>query len=116
MSALKSYQRIRTMAETRIAERGDGNGVSFQLSRCSEAVGAKEVARRIKTAALKYGLWNVRVKVVGCMGLCSHEPILTVKLPGEKAVSYSRVTPNMAEMIISHHVMQGKVIKPWLIQ
>jgi NADP-reducing hydrogenase subunit HndB len=116
MSALESYQKLRTMAEDRMTEREDKNGVSLHLSWCSEAVGAKEVVRRIKTAALKHGLGDIRVKVVGCIGLCSHEPIMTVKLPGEKAVSYARVTPDMAEVIIQCHVMQGKIIKPWLIQ
>ena len=58
----------------------------------------------------------METRVVGCIGLCSQEPIMTVKLPGEKDVSYSRVTPDMAEAIIFNHVMKGKIIRSWLIQ
>lgn len=116
MQALENYAGMRKKAETRMLEQEDRGNVVVQLSWCSTAVGAVEVARRIKAMALKYGLGNVETRVVGCIGLCSHEPIMTVKLPGEKEVSYSRVTPDMAEVIIYNHVMRGKIIRSWLIQ
>ncbi len=116
MSALESYRELRTMADNRMTKQQEKSGVSLNISWCSEAVGAREVVRRIKQTALKYGLGNIEVRVVGCMGLCSHEPIMTVNQPGEKEVSYARVTPDMAEVIIRSHVLQGKIIRPWLIQ
>lgn len=116
MEAMSSYQQLRERAEERATGIEDEEKtISLQLSWCSMAAGAGDVLRRIEEVTKRLGIEGVQVKVVGCAGLCSWEPIMSVKIPGEKEVVYKLVTPERAELIILNHILRGIVIQPWLI-
>lgn len=116
MTAMENYQELRQRVEKRIEATDNKVRIVLQLSKCSMAVGAGDVLERIEQVSRRLGLDNLDTKIVGCTGLCSKEPIMTVKSPGKEEVVYSKVTPDRAELIILNHVLRGVVIKPWVIQ
>ncbi len=60
-------------------------------------------AGKTKTAALEYltrhGI-DATIKDVGCIGLCSSEPILDIQLPGKRRISFENVTADKVEGIL----------------
>lgn len=90
--------------------------ITVHLGICGAAVGGKEVLQVLKEMVEVRRLSEeISVEVAGCIGLCSHEPIIRVAKPGMKETAYCLVTPDMAEAIFNQHIMHGVVIQPWLL-
>lgn len=51
---------------------------------------------------------------VGCRGFCARDVLVDV-VDGDRIETYQRVKPEMAERIISEHVIGGNAIDEWLI-
>ncbi len=66
---------------------------------CGLGAGAGETIKVVKEflAARKI---DAQVIPVGCIGLCSSEPILDVKIPGRKRISFEKVTGDKVEAIL----------------
>ena len=47
---------------------------------------------------------SVEVVATGCMGLCSHGPVVRVQKRGQEEVLYENVTPEVAQQIVTKHV------------
>lgn len=89
--------------------------VVVQLGRCSQAAGAQEVLNALKKVVLAENMEDVTVETTGCMGMCSLEPIVTIRKTGRKPVTYCRVTPEMARVALSQYVYRDSIIKPWIL-
>jgi NADP-reducing hydrogenase subunit HndB len=100
MKGMDNYEVLNSRAKEKQKAKSDSEGIVFQLSWCSTAVGAKEVLERINKVAKRLGISNIEVKSVGCKGLCSQEPTLEVKAPGHEPVLYSLVTADRVEEIL----------------
>jgi NADH:ubiquinone oxidoreductase subunit F (NADH-binding)/Pyruvate/2-oxoacid:ferredoxin oxidoreductase delta subunit len=60
-------------------------------------------AGKTKLAAQEYltrNKLNATVIEVGCIGLCSSEPILDIQLPGKRRISFEKVTANKVDDIL----------------
>jgi len=108
-NSLKIYRQLEEDRKTKTT-------VTVHLGICGAAVGGKEILQQFKemVGALKLNE-EISVEVAGCLGLCSHEPIIRVAKPGMKEAAYCLVTPEMAEAIFNQHIMHGIVIQPWLL-
>jgi (2Fe-2S) ferredoxin len=49
------------------------------------------------------------------MGSCSYEPIVIIKKAGREPVTYCRVAPQMARVILAEYVKRDTIIKPWTL-
>ena len=47
---------------------------------------------------------KARVSEVGCMGLCSYEPLVVIIKPGDFSVCYHRVTPQLVPQLVEGYV------------
>ncbi len=73
---------------------------------CGLSAGADKMSLRLKEH-LKESKINGILKEVGCIGLCSEEPLLDIKLPGISRLSLGRVTEkNVAGIVDS--VLKGR--------
>ena len=91
---------------------------------CGLGAGAAKTVAAIK-AALAARSVDARLVEVGCIGLCSDEPIVDVQLPGRPRLSFRRVHPDTvpalldavlagsvpAEMLIGQH--RSTELEPW---
>ena len=71
---------------------------------CGRAAGALPVVDAIKAELARR---NVRATVteVGCLGLCSFEPLVTIIKPGSFTVCYHNVTPHMVPALIEGYLL-----------
>ncbi|MEI6079478.1 MAG: CCxxC motif-containing NuoF prefix domain-containing protein, partial [bacterium] len=66
---------------------------------CGLGAGAAKTLEKIKTY-VKENKTDCRIVEVGCIGLCSEEPIMDVQIPGRKRLSFSRVSEaNVKEIL-----------------
>ncbi len=77
---------------------------------CGIAAGALGVLHALKSGIKTRHLKHVVLVQTGCKGLCTHEPIVEVSIGVQPTISYGSVTPELAERILSEHVMGGNVI------
>ena len=64
--------------------------IKVGMSTCGMAAGAEAVFATLGQEVQARGL-DARVARTGCAGMCSMEPLVEVKLPGEPAVMYGGV-------------------------
>jgi bidirectional [NiFe] hydrogenase diaphorase subunit len=65
-------------------------------------------------AVISEGGWDAAVQAVatGCMGPCSHGPMVTVQRAGEEDVVYERVTPDAARTLVAAHADKAGAVQP----
>jgi NADH:ubiquinone oxidoreductase subunit F (NADH-binding)/(2Fe-2S) ferredoxin len=74
--------------------------IKVGMSTCGLAAGAEPVFIALGEEATARSV-ELRVARTGCAGMCSMEPLVEVKRPGEEAVMYGEVTPEFARRIVA---------------
>ena len=70
---------------------------------CGRAAGSMAVLEAFRREIDRLG-GEARVSEVGCMGLCSQEPLVIIVKPGDFAVCYHHVTPQMVPQLVEGYV------------
>jgi NADP-reducing hydrogenase subunit HndB len=89
--------------------------ITVGMGSCGIAAGAMDVFRALEGGIQARALSHVQLIETGCMVLCKQEPIVEVVVGSKPKVSYGGVTPEIAERILSEHVMQGNVVEDFVI-
>lgn len=121
MKTIRSLEDLNHFREEVIEERqrraGQGHiQVILSLGSCGLAAGALDTLNAVRQMVEDDKLKNVSILESGCIGLCSHEPILEVIVGDEPRVTYGRVTPEVARRIMRSHVIDGKVVEEFAIE
>jgi NADP-reducing hydrogenase subunit HndB len=74
------------------------------------AAGARETLKEILDFIEEKRLPNITVRQTGNIGMDSWEPIVQVIIGEEPVVTYGKVTPYVAQMIMEQHVVGGKKV------
>ena len=88
--------------------------ITIGMGTCGLAAGAGETYQAFQKEIEKRNL-PVKLRSVGCIGMCVREPLVDIQLPGQPRVSYVNVRPHQAGRILDEHVLQGQVIHEWAI-
>ena len=88
--------------------------VTVGMGTCGIAAGAREVMRAILDTLAARGV-DAHVTTVGCIGMCSKEPLVDVKRGDELKITYGNVTVAMVPRIIDEHLGKGQVIEEWVV-
>jgi NADH-quinone oxidoreductase subunit F len=84
-------------------ETGDGGAeIRLGLGSCCVARGSGKVQLAFQTALAGAGV-HVRLKRVGCVGMCHQTPLVEVVRPGRPSAFYARVQAEDAEAIVARH-------------
>ena len=115
--AAKSYEALLKKAKEELAKTDKEKYIQIQVgaATCENAAGADEIYKEIQKHILSSGKKNIYLKLVGCTGRCSLEPIVSIKLPGKKLVSYKQVNRNTIHEIFVEHVLGGKVLEKYAL-
>ena len=70
---------------------------------CGRAAGSMAVLEAFRQEIDRLAV-EARVSEVGCMGLCSHEPLVVIIKPGDFSVCYHHVTPQMVPQLMERFV------------
>ena len=77
--------------------------VRIGLGSCCVAGGSKEILSRLIEVKESYDL-NIRLKPVGCVGVCNQTPLLEIVLDENKHSRYTNVRKDQVENILLKHI------------
>jgi len=71
--------------------------ITVGMGTCGIRAGAQDVLKALKTHFEDSR--EVMINPTGCLGMCSHEPVMQVAVPGRQAVTYFYMTPDKARKV-----------------
>jgi NADP-reducing hydrogenase subunit HndB len=116
MTRLKSSVDLRKLREIVRKDRqiraDTGTRIVVGMGTCGIAAGAQETRDAIVEELQKRGL-DVDVTTVGCIGMCSKEPLVDIQQAGMPRITYCNVHPDMVARLIDDHLLEGSVVNEW---
>lgn len=93
----------------------EGTRVVVGMATCGIAAGAKPVYKALKEGVEAKGLKDVNVAVVGCIGMCTYEPIVEVFQPGKKKVTYINMDAEKSARVVEEHLAGGNPVSDFTV-
>lgn len=87
--------------------------IAVGMGTCGIKAGAGKILDEIE--AVLGADSSVVVTYVGCIGLCSHEPVVEVAMPGQPVVTYGRMTPDKVNVVVREHILGGQPVPKWVV-
>jgi len=113
LRSLKDLEDLRERVRQEIEIRQRTNiEIIIGMATCGIAAGARETMHAILAELEKHSI-KARVAQVGCIGMCSKEPLVDIQQAGEPRVTYANVRPDMVPRLIQEHLIDGHVIREW---
>ena len=88
--------------------------VIIGMGTCGIAAGARETRRAVLEELERHGI-EADVATVGCIGMCTAEPLVDIVEPGKDRITYGGMTADRVPYLIEEHLLQGKIIHDWVI-
>jgi len=115
LKSLEDLQQLRQQLQRDIKARAETTTtITVGMGTCGIAAGAREVMHAI-LAELDRRSINAHVTTVGCIGMCSKEPLVDIQQGNEPRVTYGNVTPDMVPRLIEEHLVGGRVVEEWVV-
>jgi NADP-reducing hydrogenase subunit HndB len=113
LKSLDQLRRLRERAQRELSIRQQTTTkITVGMGTCGIAAGARETMQAI-LEELKDRDIEAHVATVGCIGMCSKEPLVDIEQAGKPRITYANVHPNMVPRLIEEHLVNGKVVDAW---
>jgi NADP-reducing hydrogenase subunit HndB len=121
MSTVKSLEDLKRIKEQALEKRklkttAGTPQVIVGMGTCGIAAGARDTMKAILDYIEKNNISGIIVSQTGCIGLCEREPIVQVSIGDEPKVTYGKVTPEVAELIMKEHVLGGRKLEEYAVK
>jgi NADP-reducing hydrogenase subunit HndB len=115
LKSLDDLQALRQQLQKDIKARTDtATTVTIGMGTCGIAAGAREVMHAILDELENRGI-DAHVTTVGCIGMCSKEPLVDIQQGDEPRVTYGNISPEMVPKLIEEHLVNGNVVDEWVV-
>ena len=113
LKSLDDLRRLREEAQRDISIRQQTETkITVGMGTCGIAAGARETMQAI-LQELERRQIEAHVATVGCIGMCSKEPLVDVEQAGKPRITYANVHPEMVSRLIQEHLVEGNVVDEW---
>lgn len=109
------HAKIEATKRLQDAEQGCRFLVRISTASCGVAAGALDTLEMIRELVRMDNLSNLCIKEIGCIGLCSFEPIVQVQEADRALITYGKVNRLIAQRIIREHIEKGLVVQEYVI-
>lgn len=117
MPKLKSLEELRALRESvqkEISTRTEtGTTITVGMGTCGIAAGARETMQAILRELAAQGI-EAHVATVGCIGMCSSEPLVDIEQAGHPRITYRNITADKVSHLITEHLKNGRVVEEWV--
>ena len=114
IGSLDDLKKIRESALRDLTiRRSTGTKITVGMGTCGIAAGARETMQAI-LKELDSREIKANVATVGCIGMCSKEPLVDIEQAGKPRVTYANVHPPMVPRLIEEHLVNGRVVQEWV--
>ena len=115
LKSLEQLQKLREQLQKDVKARTETRTIiTVGMGTCGISAGARETMHAI-LAELEARNIDAHVTTVGCIGMCSKEPLVDIQQGDEPRITYGNVMPAMVPRIIEEHVVQGNVVEEWVV-
>ncbi len=116
MTATETLHQLKQAAKPHLALSPERPQLLVGIATCANAAGARRTRDRLVEELEAAGLADgVDLIQVGCVGRCSLEPLVEVRMPGEAPRMYTEVNEERAAQIVRQDIAGGKPIATWLL-
>ena len=113
LKSLDDLKRLREKAQRELTIRQQTTTkITVGMGTCGIAAGARETMQAILEELQERDI-DAHVATVGCIGMCSKEPLVDIEQAGQPRVTYANVHPNMVPRLIKEHLVNGEVVDEW---
>ena len=84
--------------------------VSVHMGTCGISAGARDIMAEILRLIEAGDSDDILIRSADCIGICSHEPLITVETEGSEPVVYADLTVEKVRRIYREHVLGGKPV------
>jgi len=113
LKSLDDLKRLREQALHELAVRQKtSTKITVGMGTCGIAAGARETMRAILEELSRRGI-EAQVATVGCIGMCSKEPLVDVEQAGKPRITYANVHPDMVPRLIQEHLVNRGRVGLW---
>jgi NADP-reducing hydrogenase subunit HndB len=117
MPKLKSLEELKSLREKALHEltirQQTSTRVTVGMGTCGIAAGARETMHAILEELKARGI-EAQVATVGCIGMCSKEPLVDIEQASRPRVTYANIHPDMVPKLIEEHLVKGNVVEDWV--
>jgi len=115
LKSLEELRQLRERVQRDIKARTETNvTITIGMGTCGISAGAREVMHAILAELEARGI-DAHVTTVGCIGMCSKEPLVDIQQGDEPRITYGNVTPAMVPRLIEEHLVRGNVVSEWVV-
>jgi len=115
LKSIADLQQLQQQLQKDIKRRAVTNTtITVGMGTCGIAAGAREVMHAILDELQKRNI-DAHVTTVGCIGICSREPLVDIQQGDEARVTYGNVTREMVPRIIEEHIVNNRPVEEWIV-
>ncbi len=115
LKSLDELKKLREQLQGDIKARTDSSTtITVGMGTCGIAAGARETMHAILAELEARGI-DAHVTTVGCIGMCSKEPLVDIQQGDEPRVTYGNVTTEMVPRMIEEHLVNGNLVDEWVV-
>lgn len=115
LMSVEDLDRLREARQRALrVEAATGTLIVVGMGTCGIAAGARQTLEAVREELARRRM-DVKVGIVGCIGMCVKEPLLDVRQAGKPRITYANVTPEMVPRIIEEHLVHGRPVKEWVV-
>lgn len=118
MKTLEDLQAIKESLQSQMDLRNESHAetkIVVGMATCGINAGARPVVTAFSDTVQQHKLHGVSVTLMGCIGLCSQEPVVEVTTPKDGKVTYVKMTPEKAKRVVEEHIIGGNVVTEYTI-
>ena len=113
LKSLDDLKRLREQAQRELTIRQQTTTkITVGMGTCGIAAGARETMQAILEELQERNI-DAHVATVGCIGMCSKEPLVDIEQAGQPRVTYANVHPDMVPRLIEEHLVNGEIVDEW---
>ena len=115
LKSIEDLKKIREQAQRDLTVRtGTGTRIIVGMGTCGIAAGARETMHAILSELEALNI-EANVTTVGCIGMCSKEPLVDIEQAGKPRVTYCNIHPAMVGRLLDEHLVKGRVVEEWVM-
>jgi len=115
LKSLDELRKLRQEVQKEITMRTQtGTTITVGLGTCGIAAGARETMHAILEELRKRHI-DAHVATVGCIGMCSREPLVDIEQAGKPRITYVNIRADQVPRLIEEHLIKGHVIEEWVL-
>jgi NADP-reducing hydrogenase subunit HndB len=115
LKSVEELKKLRAQVQEDLQARSEASAtITVGMGTCGISAGAREVMRAIMNELEARDI-DAHVATVGCIGMCSKEPLVDIQQGDEARITYGNVTPKMVPRLIEEHLINGQVVEEWAV-